>query len=94
MTKTQVLKALKNIIDPEIGIDIVNLGLIYSIDINKKNNSIKVLMTLTSPLCPFNNYLLDQVKQELLKLKFKKIDIELTFNPLWTPQRLKVKKKK
>lgn len=88
MTKVKVLKVLKNIIDPELGINIIDLGLIYNISINQKDNTIKILMTLTTPSCPFNEYLLAQIQEELKKLKFKKINIQLTFDPIWTPARI------
>lgn len=94
MTKNKILQLLKKVIDPELGINIVDLGLIYNIDINQKEKTLKVLMTLTTPFCPFNGYLLEQVKEILESLNFNKVDLELTFDPLWTPKLISPKLKK
>jgi len=86
MTKEKILQSLKQIVDPELGVNIVDLGLIYKIDVDNKKKTVKVVMTLTSPFCPFNNYLLEQTKNILKDLNFKKVDLELSFDPPWNPQ--------
>ncbi|MGC8651099.1 MAG: metal-sulfur cluster assembly factor [Minisyncoccia bacterium] len=86
MTKTKVLQALKKVIDPELGNNIVDLGLIYQIEIDEKRKNIKVLMTLTSITCPFNAFLIKQTEEALANLKFGQVDLQLTFDPPWNPK--------
>lgn len=85
MTKAKILEVLKQIIDPELGINIVDLGLIYQIDFDKKN-AVGIVMTLTNPFCPMKRYFIDQIKNKLSALDFNKIDLEFSFDPVWTPQ--------
>jgi len=85
MTKEKILQSLKKIVDPELGINIVDLGLIYKIEVNNKKHIVKVVMTLTAPFCPFNNYLIEQIKNNLNNLKFSRVDLKLSFDPPWNP---------
>jgi len=94
MTKEKILQSLKQINDPELGINIVDLGLIYKIDIDQKKKTVKVVMTLTTPFCPFNNYLLEQVKKILKDLNFNKVDLKLSFDPPWNPSMISSELKK
>jgi metal-sulfur cluster biosynthetic enzyme len=84
--KKVALEKLKEVIDPEIGANIVDLGLIYGVSVNK--NKVKVRMTLTSFGCPLGNFLINEVENKLKEAGFKKVDVELTFNPPWTPERM------
>ena len=87
VTKEEIIKKLKTVIDPELGVNIVELGLIYKIIINGEN--VKIKMTLTSMGCPMSSYFVENVKNAVKKVKgIKKADIELTFDPPWTPKRL------
>ncbi|HII67273.1 MAG TPA: metal-sulfur cluster assembly factor [Thermococcaceae archaeon] len=95
ITKEMVLEKLKEVIDPEIGIDVVNLGLIYELKINP-DNTVYVKMTMTTPGCPLTMWLLQAVEQKILEIPgVKDAEIELTFDPPWTPDRIseEVKKK-
>ena len=76
-----VIEALKNVKDPELGIDIYTLGLIYKITIDKEG--IEVLMTLTSPLCPFGGEIVESVENALEKLGAGDVRVEITFDPPW-----------
>jgi metal-sulfur cluster biosynthetic enzyme len=84
--KKVALEKLKEVIDPEIGANVVDLGLIYGINVDK--NKVKVKMTLTSLGCPLGNFLISEVENKLKEVGFKKVDVELTFNPPWTPERM------
>ena len=84
--KKVALEKLKEVIDPEIGANVVDLGLIYGVSVNK--NKVKVRMTLTSLGCPLGNFLISEVENKLKEAGFKKVDVELTFNPPWTPERM------
>lgn len=80
-------------VDPEIGISVVDLGLVYGVKI--KNGKINVLMTFTSPTCPMAHALEGMVKARLMKIKdVKKMRVEITFDPAWTPERMSKKAKK
>lgn len=81
----EVYNKLREVVDIELGINIVDLGLIYDVQI--KNDSIYVLMTLTSPLCPMGRKIVHDVKKALENLG-KKVDVEVTFNPPWSPDRM------
>ncbi len=81
--RKKIVEVLKKVVDPEIGINIVDLGFIYDIDVQQKNVNIK--MTLTIPGCPLASYITQQAVNELKKLdEFDKINIELVFNPPWS----------
>lgn len=93
VTKKQVISVLKKCYDPELFVSVVDLGLIYSVDINKGNVNIK--MGLTSPNCPMQSFILEDIKNKILKLKgVKEVNVDLVFEP-WSPDKVskKVKKK-
>jgi len=83
ITKQQVEKALKNVEDPEIRMDIVTLGLIYSIDIKK--DIVNIRMTLTTPMCPYGPFLIESVKSKVKDLGAKDVNVDVTFDPPWQP---------
>ncbi len=78
-----VIEKLKEVKDPELGIDIYTLGLIYKITIN--NEDVEVLMTLTTPLCPFANDIVVAVEEKLAELEGIESRVEITFDPPWEP---------
>jgi metal-sulfur cluster biosynthetic enzyme len=87
MTKEEILDKLKEVIDPELNINIVDMGLIYEIKIDKGN--VGVLMTLTTPGCPMMGMLDQEVAEKIKKIKgVKKVKVEVTFDPPWTLQRM------
>src|SRR3954468_13838407 len=79
----RVIDMIKTCYDPEIPVDIWELGLIYEIDLDEENN-LKVKMTLTSPSCPVAETLPPEVEQKLKGVEgIKSASIELTFEPSW-----------
>lgn len=83
-----VFKKLKEVIDPEIGMNIVDLGLIYGVKI--KDGQVKVMMTLTTPGCPLAAFFPEEVEKKLKEIAgVKKAKVELTFDPPWSPERMK-----
>ena len=81
--KDKIINEIKKIYDPEIPVNIYELGLIYDIIINKENN-VKVEMTLTTPNCPVAESLPKEVKDSILKVEgVKKVDLELIWDPPW-----------
>lgn len=77
---------LKNVMDPELGMSIVDLGLVY--DLRVEDNRAYVLFTLTTVGCPIGGLITDQVYRVLAPLGFDDIQVELTFDPPWTPDRI------
>ena len=80
--KDQVINEIKKIYDPEIPVNIYELGLIYNIDINKSD--VKVKMTLTTPNCPVAESLPKEVKDSIMEIKeVSKVDLDLVWDPPW-----------
>ncbi len=81
--ETEIVKILKNIFDPEIPVNIYDLGLIYEINIAPDNN-VEIVMTLTAPNCPIADQILNEVKQKIEGLEEVKLcTINLVFDPPW-----------
>jgi len=80
-----ILKKINEIQDPDIGIGIVDLGLIY--EVIAKNDRIDIIMTLTTPACPLAGTFEQQVKEKLVEEK-KEIHITFTFDPPWSMDRI------
>jgi metal-sulfur cluster biosynthetic enzyme len=88
ITKETVEKIIDTIPDPEIGISIVQLGLIYEVTVDEKNN-VRILMTLTSIGCPLFDQIEGPIREKLGAVEgIGKIEIDLTFEPGWTPDRM------
>lgn len=80
----KIVKVLKTIFDPEIPVDIYELGLIYDVFVNE-NREVKILMTLTSPNCPVAETLPMEIKEKVSSIDMvKDVEIELTFDPTWS----------
>ncbi len=80
----KIVKVLKTIYDPEIPVDIYELGLIYDVLVNE-DNEVKILMTLTSPNCPVAESLPVEVEEKVKSLNMvKDAEVEITFDPPWT----------
>lgn len=80
-TKESVLKKLKNVLDPELRISIVDLGLIY--DVKIKGKDVEIIYTLTTPGCPLSEVIEMLIKSEVLGAK-----VTLTFDPPWDSSRM------
>lgn len=81
----QVVEALKSIYDPEIPVNIYELGLIYSVDVAGEGD-IKITMTLTSPACPVAGSLPGEVEMRVLDVEgVKSCDVEIVWDPQWNP---------
>jgi len=82
--KESILGALENVIDPELGIDIVNLGLVYDVDLNDEGLC-TVTMTLTSMGCPLGPVIVDQIKTALSDLpEVKDVEVNIVWSPPWS----------
>lgn len=90
ITEDMVRAALMNVVDPEIGLDIVSLGLVYKIDVLDEGKKVAVDMTLTTPACPAGPQMLDQARREVLSLTqvykgLEDVQINLVWTPFWNP---------
>lgn len=89
LTKKDIEKVLKSIPDPEIGVSLWDLGLVYNIDIDKKTGKVAILMTLTTVGCPLFDQIAGPIREEVGKLKgVTSVDVELTFEPPWNMDRM------
>jgi metal-sulfur cluster biosynthetic enzyme len=87
VTEKDIEKALKGVKDPELGIDLVVLGLIYDIEVDGAD--VKMVMSLTSPMCPVAGEIVEQAKDAILSVEgVGDVDVDLTFDPPWTPERM------
>jgi metal-sulfur cluster biosynthetic enzyme len=90
ITEDMVRTALKNVYDPEIGLDIVSLGLVYRIGIEDTGKLVNVDMTLTTPACPAGPQIIDNARREIKSLSdvytdLATVNINLVWSPFWNP---------
>ncbi|RUA12122.1 MAG: FeS assembly SUF system protein [Flavobacteriia bacterium] len=84
MLGVKIVEKLKTIFDPEIPVDIYELGLIYDVFVNE-NNDVKILMTLTSPNCPVVETLPVEVEEKIKSIdEVRNAEVEITFEPPWS----------
>jgi len=78
-----IIEHLRDVYDPEIPVNIYDLGLIYNVDVDDTNKA-NIIMTLTSPGCPVADMLVEDVRQAALSVdNVQDVDVELTFDPAW-----------
>ena len=88
ITPEQIKEKLVNVKDPEIGLGVVDLGLIYDIDI-KEDGMVRILMTLTTPVCPYGPELVDAVKLTVMQMEgVKRAEVEVVWEPPWNPEEM------
>ncbi|MCF8335686.1 MAG: SUF system Fe-S cluster assembly protein [Bacteroidales bacterium] len=81
--ESEIVNVLKYIYDPEIPVNIYDLGLIYKIDVDKDNN-VEINMTLTAPNCPIADQILDEVEEQVKNIdSVNKVKVHLVFDPPW-----------
>jgi metal-sulfur cluster biosynthetic enzyme len=89
VTREQVIRALEDVFDPELGLSVVALGLIY--DVAVSGGGVRITMTLTTPGCPIHEALLEWVRQAVMTIPgVEAVEVHLTFAPLWTPDRMRL----
>lgn len=89
ITKDDVLSRLKTVVDPELNINIVDLGLIYDVEINQDLGKVDITMTLTTPGCPLSIVFEEWVPDAVKKVEgVKDVKINLVWEPPWDPQML------
>jgi metal-sulfur cluster biosynthetic enzyme len=97
LTDAEILTALRDCYDPEVKLNLVDLGLIYGISTGPDPNStlawprqwVKVTMTLTTPQCPASGLIFEQVNNRLAGLQaVSRVEVDLVWEPKWTPHRI------
>lgn len=88
VTEKEVRTALRTVKDPELGLDLVVLGLIYDISVGE-DDSVHVTISLTSPGCPVAGQIVEDARTAVLGVPgVERAEVELTFDPPWTPDRI------
>lgn len=86
--QTDIVKTLKGIHDPEIPVNIYDLGLIYEVDVDD-NRKVTITMTLTAPNCPLADQVVEEVQEKISKIDgVTKVEVRLTFDPPWDKSRM------
>jgi FeS assembly SUF system protein len=89
INKAEVMDALQECYDPEIPVNIVDLGLIYNVDINDEIGQVEVRMTLTALGCPMAGEVVDEVTMRVQQVEnVKTCKVDMTFDPPWSPDRM------
>ena len=89
INEAEVMDALRECYDPEIPVNIVDLGLIYNVDINNEDGSVAVLMTLTALGCPMAGEVVDEVQMRVKEVEnVNSCKVDMTFDPPWSPDRM------
>ena len=93
MTTEEIREALKSVIDPELGINIVDLGLVYGIDLSEEG-VVHLELTMTSPMCPLVPVIEKDVRSVLSTLTgVKEVQNKLVWEPAWTPEKMSLEAK-
>jgi metal-sulfur cluster biosynthetic enzyme len=91
ISEETVLAAMQQVRDPELMVNIVDLGLVYGIDVteDEAKSNVHITMTMTTPACPFGPELIEEVKNVIGDLDgVGRVEVEITLSPPWTPDRM------
>jgi radical SAM protein len=89
VTEAQVVEALSTVLDPELGMSVVELGLVYGIVI--RDGAVAVTMTLTTPGCPIHDSMSDWAREAVMRIPgVESVEVKMTFDPPWTPDRIQL----
>jgi metal-sulfur cluster biosynthetic enzyme len=91
ISEESILAALRQVRDPELMVNIVDLGLIYGIEVDEADgkSNVRISMTMTTPACPFGPELIREVKEVLSGMEgVGKVEVQITLTPPWTPDRM------
>ena len=92
VSQDQIIDKLRQCLDPELGINIVDLGLVYGVSI--ESSRVNILMTLTTPGCPLDSYFVKDITSKLKSIKgISDVSVELTFDPIWSPSNMSTESK-
>ena len=89
INEAEVIDALRECYDPEIPVNIVDLGLVYNVDINNETGVVNITMTLTALGCPMAGEVISEVEMRVGEVEnVKACKVEMTFDPPWSPERM------
>ncbi len=90
-SEEDILQTLRTVNDPEVGVNIVDLGLIYSMEVH--GDTVRIVMTMTTSACPMHSYLTEEVREAILiqEEDVEKVDVQLVWDPPWSPQMISEK---
>src|SRR5437660_7293060 len=95
VTEDEVYSALRKCMDPEIPVNIVELGLVYGVQVRAENNNVDIKMTMTTRGCPLHDTLVNDVKRYVNKVPgVADVNIEIVWDPPWTPEKMSDEGKK
>lgn len=87
LTAGLVRERLRHVIDPELGVNIVDLGLVYAIAVDEQAGGVAIELTLTTPGCPLSGFMDDSIRGQLAQLpQVREIGVELVWEPPWRPE--------
>ncbi len=86
ISESDILNALRGVYDPEVGVNIVDLGLVYGIEVN--GAEVRAVMTMTTPACPMHSFLTEEAREAVLCQfeEIEKVNVELVWDPPWSPK--------
>lgn len=91
LSEEKILETMKQVVDPELKVNVVDLGLIYGVgmeEVEGKTN-LRVVMTMTTPACPYGPELVQELKDTLAAMpEVGRVEVEVTLSPPWTPDRM------
>lgn len=87
LTVTDLINSFKDVYDPEVSVNIYDLGLIYEIDVNKEGK-VNILMTLTSPFCPAGDEIINDIVAAAYGAGADDVEVNITFQPEWGPDKI------
>ena len=82
-----IINRLKDVYDPEVNVNVYDLGLIYNIDVSEEGK-VDILMTLTSPFCPMGDYIVEEVTNAVYDTGAGEVNVNITFQPEWGPDKI------
>ena len=87
LSREQITQALRDVFDPELGMSVVDLGLIYDVEIDA--GRVRITMTLTTQGCPLHDTMIEWVRQAVGRIPgVDQVEVAITFEPPWTPDRI------
>jgi metal-sulfur cluster biosynthetic enzyme len=88
VSEAAVVRALETVLEPELGMSIVQLGLVY--DVRVQDHGVAITMTLTAPGCPIHDVMPEWVRRAVMRVPgVERVEVALTFEPAWTPARIR-----